>query len=105
MERKRDSSTAFVSVNELNQKQSPRGTGAVFEYNQNNTFRDGPASIYDEELGADAAERKTSKYTEEKMENVELDDTRDNISVQSDMEVPKQNESPKKERQDLVRAN
>jgi hypothetical protein len=52
----------------------------VFEYNQNNNFDEGPASIYDEELGADAAERKTSKYTEEKVRDVELDDTRDNVS-------------------------
>lgn len=78
-ERGRDS-TAYVSVNELNQKLSPRGQGTVFEYNQNNTFNEGPASIYDEELGADAAERKTSKYTEEKVQDVGLDDTRDNVS-------------------------
>lgn len=104
-EGKRSSGTAFVSVNELNQKQSPRGNGAVFDYNQCNAFQEGAGSIYDEELGADAAERKTSKYTEEKMQNVELDDTRDNISVHSDTEVLKENQSPKKERQDMVRAN
>lgn len=37
---------------------------------------------------------------------MELDDTRDNISLQSDNEEEeKPNASPKKERQDMVRAN
>ena len=36
---------------------------------------------------------------------MELDDTRDNISMQSDTEAEKPNSSPKKERQDLVQAN